>query len=351
MLHLPALFDPSPKNDPRFLYGRDKELRDLVTHIKEKRWVILLGPRRIGKTSLARCAIAKIRCKNVLVDSRANNDFAGALVSSLIGAGGSLQAQVGLAATPLPLTIGVSYNRSAFKEGLDRLLKRIDRLVVIIDEVQWLRNPRGVTMLLAHIYDYHYDRVTLVITGSAVGVMRSIAEPGAKSPLYGRAIVRMEVGRWSPSVSLGFLKEGCNEKRIHYHEDFMAKVVDTLDGIPGWLTLYGYNYSLDPREAVDPLRKTLDEALKIVSEEMESVSKIAVGWHRQLKILKELSVGPRRFMEMAEAVRINNQALSRHLDMLQRLRYIEKDNEGRYSMIDPILIEYVKRKGRRGSPI
>lgn len=337
-----SLFDPSPKSDPRFLYSRDKELNDLATHLRERLWIILLGPRRIGKTSLARCALAKLGYRYLVIDSRENSDLAQALTSSFISSERSFQAQAGVALPPL--SISVSYSKTWLKDVLDSFLRKIDRLVVLIDEAQWLRNPRGVAMLLAHIYDYHYDKVTLIITGSAVGVMKSITEPGARSPLYGRAMTRMEIQRWSPSVSLGFLREGCREKRLSFNESFMVKVVDTLDGIPGWLTLFGYNYSLNPKQSDTSLKRTLDEAMKIVAEEIESVSKIAAGWARQMRVLRELSKGPKRFSELAQAASLTNQALSRHTDMLERLHYIEKNQNSKYMITDPILEEFVRHR-------
>ena len=62
-----SLFDPQPKKEPYDLYGREKELTALVDDLKNKRWVVLLGPRRVGKTSLAQCA-AKRTIRQTSVD-------------------------------------------------------------------------------------------------------------------------------------------------------------------------------------------------------------------------------------------------------------------------------------------
>lgn len=80
-----TLFDTSPKSSPKDLYGRDKELNDLVPHLAEKKWVILLRPRRIGKTSTVMCALCKIKVKkSVIIDAREENNSTKALVSSLL---------------------------------------------------------------------------------------------------------------------------------------------------------------------------------------------------------------------------------------------------------------------------
>lgn len=82
-------------------------------------------------------------------------------------------------------------------------------MVMLVDRAEWLRNPRRLSSLLAHIYYYHYDKMTVVITGSVVGVMKSIIELSAKSPLYGRAIMTMEIKRCSLSESLEFFESRC----------------------------------------------------------------------------------------------------------------------------------------------
>jgi len=350
---MPELFDPQPKDDPRVLYGREKELAELTNHIEEKRWVVLLGPRRIGKTSLARCAARALGYQCVVADAREDSDLAHALVSSLTATReeASVSARAGFQVPQLPISVDVAYSKSFLTSTLDRLLedkRKKRRLVVLLDEAQWFRNPRGVVKLLAHVYDYHYEKATFVITGSAVGVMRSITEPEARSALFGRALTMMEVERWSPSVSLGFLREGCKEKKLPYDEGRMARVVDEIGGIPGWLTLFGYHYAAMKTATASitesALRKTKNEGMKIIRDELESVSRIAAGWERQMNILKELASGPKRFTELAESSGLPNTVLTRHLTMLHRLRYIEHDREERYVIIDPMLRDFLRKE-------
>jgi predicted AAA+ superfamily ATPase len=50
-LSLP-LFNLNPKEFPRELFGREKGLDELVRLVKARRWIAILGPRMIGKTSL-----------------------------------------------------------------------------------------------------------------------------------------------------------------------------------------------------------------------------------------------------------------------------------------------------------
>ncbi len=336
-----ALFDTPPKSDPRFLYGREKELNDLVNHIKNKDWTILLGTRRIGKTSLARCAINKLGYKSVIVDARQGSNFAVALVSALLHQSEStLKVKAGAKIHGMPVSIDVEYTKRFLNENLDGLLAKTSRLVVLVDEMQWFKNPRGVVMLLAHIYDFHYDKVSFVITGSAIGTAKAILEPGPRSALYGRAISKMEVGRWSPQVSISFIKEGCKEKRLPWNEELSFEAEKRLDGIPGWLTLFGYNYARS--EGLEPaLRSTTKEAFRIISEELSNIGKTGIGSEKQMEILRILAKNPERFKEISSGTGFNDNTLSRNLDTLSRLGYIEKNKEGSYIISDPVLKAYV----------
>ena len=59
-LSLP-LFNLNPKESPKELFGREKELKELIDLIKAKRWVAVLGPRMVGKTSLLKVASTELK--------------------------------------------------------------------------------------------------------------------------------------------------------------------------------------------------------------------------------------------------------------------------------------------------
>ncbi|MDH2901054.1 MAG: ATP-binding protein [archaeon] len=338
-----TLFDIPPKSDPKLLYAREKELHDLVGHLKNRRWVVLLGPRRVGKTSLAKCAIKQFGHDSITLDARENSDFLASLSSTLGSSSSALNISATATVPKLPfLSVGANYSKQIAKQNLDSILKRKSKLIVLLDEAQWFRNPRTFVRLLAHIYDYHYDTVTPIITGSAVGVMKSILDPNNKSPLYGRPMIEMEVKKWVPSSSIGFLSEGLKQNKLSLDEDYKVQTVEILDGIPGWLTMFGYHFTQNPKDYDKALSITLAEAINIVSEETRNISKLARGWPSHLRILENLISGSKTFTELVEATNQNNASLSRHLDILQRLSYVEKNDEDRYIILDPILREFLK---------
>ena len=54
------LFNLNPKESPREPFRREKEVDEHIRLIKARRWVAILGPRMIGKTSLIKVANTKL---------------------------------------------------------------------------------------------------------------------------------------------------------------------------------------------------------------------------------------------------------------------------------------------------
>src|SRR5208337_1019008 len=113
-------------------------------------------------------ALTELGKKIFVLDARENDNFVVALNKLLAVPESPLKVTAGIKVTHMPINIGVDYNRILSKNDLDSLLKKMGHIYILIDEAQWLRNPRRVVMLLAHLYDYYYDNVTFIITGSMI---------------------------------------------------------------------------------------------------------------------------------------------------------------------------------------
>ncbi len=54
------LFNLNPNELPKELFGREKELDELVRLVRARQWIAILGPRMVGKTSLIKAANVKL---------------------------------------------------------------------------------------------------------------------------------------------------------------------------------------------------------------------------------------------------------------------------------------------------
>jgi hypothetical protein len=132
------------------------------------------------------------------------------------------------------------------------------------------------------------------------------------------------------------MNEGLKQNRLSLDNDLMVKTVDVLDALPGWLTMFGYYFTAKPSDYVQALNKTLVEAFKIVDDETENIGKIAKGWQSHLRILNNLALGRQSFTDLLETTNLTNSGLSTHRNMLRRLNYVEKAEDGKYCITDPI---------------
>ena len=84
-----VLFNLNPKESPKELFGREKELEEITRLIKARRWVAVLGPRMVGKTSLLKAAGTKLEEHKIKVayvnlwGAKGTNDLLKALARGL----------------------------------------------------------------------------------------------------------------------------------------------------------------------------------------------------------------------------------------------------------------------------
>jgi AAA+ ATPase superfamily predicted ATPase len=135
------------------------------------------------------------------------------------------------------------------KPDLAEILERINswaeseekRVVIAFDEAQYLRLS-GIQYdgLIAYAVD-NLPGITFVLTGSEVGMLHDfLGLDNPKKPLFGRYAREITLEKVSREQSIDFLERGCKELGIEVNPHELERVVDGLDGIVGWLSMYGY---------------------------------------------------------------------------------------------------------------
>jgi len=277
------LFNLNPKESPKELFGREKELDELVRLIKARRWVAVLGPRMVGKTSLIKAVNTRLGnagIKTVYVNlwgAKRTQGLLNALARGLNSAKGLLQ-KIKDAAERID---GVSFGTGGISISLSKkpmttmwdLLAVIGRqggdCVIELDEVQELAVISGhLLKLLANIFNM-YPNIVFVFTGSMFGLMKTLLEPGPSSPLYGRSPAELYLQPFERERATDFLKRGFAEYHVTIREDLINGAVERLDGVPGWLTLFGNNVAVRKLPYQKALEETVSEGIKIVKDELE----------------------------------------------------------------------------------
>jgi AAA+ ATPase superfamily predicted ATPase len=347
-----SLFDLKPKESPKELFGREKELEDLIRLIQAKRWVAVLGPRMLGKTSLLKAAGATLNRQNIKViyvnlwGARGTNDFLRALAralnqeKSVIDKIKSAQIQ-GVTVGPNGISVALTKKpMETLWDLLDALGRQKEHYVIQLDEVQELIAISGrLLKILANLFNTH-SNITFVFTGSMFGIIKTLLEPNSASPLYGRSPAKLMVQPFNSEISKQFLKKGFHECRTPASDVLIDNAVERLDGIPGWLTLYGNKVCVQRLKNEDALKETITEASRIVNDELEHFfqnrDRLAYSTALKAAAISASWTEIKNAVSQAKGCIVNDVTVYRILANLKGAMLIVQDG-GKYRVEDPML--------------
>ncbi|WP_460173700.1 ATP-binding protein [Vulcanisaeta sp. JCM 14467] len=146
--------------------------------------------------------------------------------------------------------------------------------------------------------------------------------------------------RLTREESVDFLERGFSELGIRVPRSIIETAVEELDGVIGWLTLFGYTCYLNPNACTENIDKVLEQAVRIGREELERFLSMSRS-SRYRSLLRILTTERRwseikRMLEMDEGRTINDRTLYEHLRRLIELSIVEKRDDT-YVISDPVL--------------
>ena len=367
-------FDERPKWKREDLYNRDEELSTLLNALDSSPLILILGIRRLGKTSLLNVALSESGLKYILIDvrgipARYGRDDLYRLVENAVNEFLEREKKVweslkdylsrirGLEIAGL-FSISLKWSgrdRASFIDILNMLdlwaKNRGERVVVAFDEAQNLRGSmaREVVNAIAHSYDYCRN-IVIVLTGSQVGLLRDlVAFDDPSSPLYGRVSIEIVLKRFSDEMSKDFLEKGFEQLGLKPPRWFIEEGIEGLDGIVGWLTKLGRIASLKRSFDRSIIKETREEASRLIAEEIKHflVSRPLKTRDRYINLLKAISedwrtwIDIKRYLERKEGKTISDSILYNLLMNLVKISLIAKDDEGFY-FTDSLTLEAVK---------
>ena len=156
--------------------GRKEELEKLnrAMQTDEMNFSLIYGRRRVGKSELVSQALSKVGSKKIYYECKQVAEE-----SNVNGLSEILSESMGLP------KLGFS-NMESLLDYIFELSAK-EKIVLVLDEYPYLRESiKGMDSILQAMIDKHRktSKITLVILGSYVEVMRSLLEHG--NPLYGR---------------------------------------------------------------------------------------------------------------------------------------------------------------------
>jgi AAA+ ATPase superfamily predicted ATPase len=368
------LFDERPKTTKRDLYDMERQLANFVSAIRQgDPMILIVGLRRTGKTSLLQTGLAEAKLPGIIVDLRAigekpyatKKDLLQLLESSVNTflaeqkghAGRVIDRLKGIKGVQVMGT-GVSFSWAG-KEPLQivDMLKLLEemagrekhRFIIAFDEAQELGKIAGfnVQKILAHVYDY-FKNTSIVLTGSAIGLLRDfIGTDDPDAPLYGRAITEIVLGRLSEGQSRDFLQKGFEQLGTRPNEKVLGEALVRLDGIIGWLTLFG---SICKREGVSAssIGKVREIGKSMARKEfLNFLAPRQIAKRRYMRIMKNLASNPATWSEIKRSVQVlegrtvNDRGITDLINTLVKAGFIEKTGE-LYQIGDPLLAEAIR---------
>ncbi|PIJ62984.1 AAA family ATPase [Mesotoga sp. H07.pep.5.3] len=365
-------FDPRPKTSRKDLFLRDRELEELSN--LDVPLTLVLGPRRLGKTSLLRVfmnegdmAFIFTDCRSLLVRGTSVSNYHRLLMEQLNDLAkiksGVLEAMKrikGLNLFGVELELDNKRSDSFLVESFNALdkwaLKEDKILYLVFDEAQLLRHfKRNGGLDFNELFSYVYDNLTglrIILTGSEVGVLEDfIGLDDSSSPLYGRYIKRLYLSRFTRKESEEFLEKGFDEVEMEASTKTLRDAVDILDGIVGWLVFFGRVCIDAKRVDRESIELTLEKAEIIVNDELSNLKRNST---RYISVLKAIAFGSKGWKEIKTATEIienktlTDTAFNRILSRLIELSYVDVEiarEDKTYRLVDPVIASVIRKFG------
>jgi len=251
--------------------------------------------------------------------------------------------------------LGVEFDFRGRGLSITSLLERLNEraghrgetFLIVVDEAQELRFLKGhgkidFVKVLAYSYD-NLKNLRFILTGSEVGLLYNfLGLEDPKSPLYGRAYDKVVVERFSRERSVEFLEAGFAEAGVKVPQEVLERAIEVLDGIPGWLALYGYEVI---SQGVFNASIVLEKAIGVALTELRGVARQSELYGH---ILRAVALGYKRWSTLKRAVevwlgrRVSDESLRRGIRKLTEMSIFSRI-EDEYEFLDPVYREAAKR--------
>ncbi len=390
-----------PKHSLDEFYGYRNELNELINNAAAGRRsiVAVLGPRRIGKTSLILTAYTAAITQGVLKPDKTaliHADFRGiaskdAALHAILNGYRTAERMMRTKAveklknallekllTEEKETKEAGVNAFIFKGGISRTKVRkliregnlegfrdtlelidetcreekltcivfLDELHEVMDKLKGVKNEIPQTLAYAHD---HLANIKIVISGSRIRLTEDIIQH--EELIQRTNEIRMKP--LTPEESWELLTKAFTDHGVEYIPQALNEGYRISKGVAGWLTEYGRKYVLAYRIHRDPLKalnETIDRTIGAMkaacSEELMELKKRLKGsetYTAAHKILSYVAKGINQPSDLKRITNLSTGMLNHILKLLMKYDILTKTSEGRtvkYAISDPAILAH-----------
>ncbi|MCW4000838.1 MAG: ATP-binding protein [Candidatus Bathyarchaeota archaeon] len=356
-------FDPRPKIKKEDLYGRNQELAQFQNAITYAPLIVITGLRRTGKTSFLNVAMAESKQPYTIMDLRglpynpSNADIVRRLETAfnrvdkqwLSGLTGALKHLRGISIMGNEITFGWGKTGVDLPEFFSKIndwtANENKHFLVAFDEIQIVRGDKWIPQLFAHVAD-SYRNITLVLTGSECGLMFDfLGFDNPNAPLYGRDYVQIQMNNFSEPQSRTFLESGFQQINISCSPEVINYALANLDGIAGWLTLFGSRCLTKQASSKEIVDEVVSEAGRLARAEALKLTLMSRRYGVALNFLagtKAAGWGQvKSALEAKEGHSLTGSMVSKLLNALVKSGFAVKA-EDKYAVADPLLVRGIR---------
>ncbi len=352
-------FDPQPKQKLQDLYNRTQELTKFKETLEYSHLITIIGPRRTGKTSFMNVALEESDQPYIKLDLRglSYNPSQAEIIRKIEHAFNQLnkkwQTKIlkALKQVKGASILGNSISLDWSRQGTDltHLFDTVNqwaennkvKFLIAFDEIQLIRGEKSIPRLFAHIIDYNQN-ICLIVSGSEIGLLFDfLGFDDPESPLYGRYYTEITMHPFTPEESKEYLTTGFKQIKLKPNQTIIEQAIENLDGIVGWLTLFGTRCREAGKTNDTILEQVITEGGKLARAEAKNLvkhsSRYAVALNYIATAKKASWTQIKAIIEAKENRTLPNPTISDILNKLVKTSTIQKNN-GEYTIPDPLLI-------------
>ncbi len=286
MAQVARAFSPSAPIDRRAFAGRVSQINDVINACTQRgQHVVIFGERGAGKTSLANALVhilgtrfATLACGTINCDQTTTFASLWKAIFSEIPLVRNASPMGGRGGSDPEGTLAQFLPENVTPDAVRAILQKRDRLLIIIDEIDRIKDKTTTTLLadtIKSLSDHSVD-VTLVLVGVAESVDTLIAEHESVQ----RALIQVQMPRMSP-VELGeIIDNGLRAVGMTIEQNAKQRISKLSQGLPHYTHLLGV-HAAQAAVAEDRRNITIDDTHQALQKTLQHAQQsIAHDYHR-----------------------------------------------------------------------